>query len=328
MIEEYFRKQQESLLDEKLNLEKEYTKILNQIVETEKFIELLEEKSDPNFESFTPRDVNVKNRSEIKCLQETKKKLSEEKNTIKIRIDECRLKIEEFQTFLHSVREEKTKIEEERKVRQEQVLSNLDILKYVSCEKEQLTDKLKEAIVHPMSELIQKVKQINQFMNVDRERARLELQQLSSNMEVIESNISSLLDQSCSGEQFYDLTSCIDKYVTEYNQMHEENLQISYEIDNSGFKYELFIYQAIRNVLVAMIDDSVIKSTNMKVVVFSIGNENRFEIQIKIADSEVTEELKSILVHDNRINLYTNLLSVKINYDFDNRNEFVISFDY
>jgi hypothetical protein len=328
MIEEYFRKQQENLLDQKLNLEKEYTKILNQIVETEKFIELLEEKSDPNFESFTPRDVNVKNRSEIKSLQETKKKLSEEKNTIKIRIDECRLKIEEFQTFLHSVREEKTKIEEERKVRQEQVLSNLDILKYVSCEKEQLTDKFKEAIVNPMSELIQKVKQINQFMNLDRERARLELQQLSSNMEAIESNINSILDQSCTSEQFYNLTSYIDKYVTEYNQGHKENLQISYEIDSSGFKYESFIYQAIRNVLVAIIDDSVIKSTNMKVIVFPIGNENRFEIQIKIDDSEATEELKSILVHDNRINIYKNLLSVKINYDFDNRNEFVISFNY
>ena len=328
MIEEYFRKQQESLLDEKLNLEKEYTKILNQIVETEKFIELLEEKSDPNFESFTPRDVNVKNRSEIKCLQDTKKKLSEEKNTIKIRIEECRLKIEEFQTFLHSVREEKTKIEEERKIRQEQVLSNLDILKYVSCEKEQLTDKLKEAILYPMSELIQKVKQINQFMNVDRERARLELQQLSSNMEVIENNINSLLDQSCSSEQFYDLNSYIDKYVTEYNQVHEKKLQISYEIDNSGFQYESFINQAIRNMLIAIIGDCVIKSTNMKVVVFPIGNENRFEIQIKIGDSEVTKELESILVHDNRINIYTNLLSVKINFTFDNRNEFVVSFDY
>jgi hypothetical protein len=327
MIEEYFRKEQESLLDDKLKLEKDYTRIVNQIKETEKFIQLLEEKSDPNFESFTPREVNVKNRTEIKNLQDTKKTLLEEKNSIIRRIDECRCKIEEFQTFLHCVKEQKMELEKKKEIKKKQLISNLDILQYVSRERNNSIKVLNNSIIDPIMDINRKIERILQYIDLDRERAKIELQQICIGMEEIKSNFEVF---ACVGsiENDANMQQCIEKFIEKYRQNHEYDVKIFFDAESITISNNKSEYKEIRNILVFILEDIIVKDCILHISINSIDNICRFRITVKEIDNEESEKLQNILSNDIRIRMYTYLLSIVINYDSKDGNIFEISFSY
>ncbi len=61
MIKQYLENMMETILNENSKLEEKSAEVVFRIKEIDRFIEILEEKNDPNFESFTPREVNAKN---------------------------------------------------------------------------------------------------------------------------------------------------------------------------------------------------------------------------------------------------------------------------
>lgn len=77
MVITYLTKLQEEYLQEKLESEKELNRLQLKSRETEKFILLLEETNDPNYESFTPREVNSRNKKKILELEEEQKEIQE-----------------------------------------------------------------------------------------------------------------------------------------------------------------------------------------------------------------------------------------------------------
>lgn len=328
MIEEYFRKLQESLLNDKLNLEKDYTRIENQIMETEKFIDLLEEKSDPNFESFTPREVNVKNRSEIKGLLEEKKRLQKEKSNLKIKIEECKSKIEEFQSFLHCVKEEQIKLEQERKSRENLVVDNMEILNYVSCEKEKLLLIMSESILYPIVDMNQKINRIIQFVDIDRERAKLELQQLNEGMLVIEKDMKTIIDKSSVKIEDNSIKQYLVKVAEYYNQENDCDLQIEFNICENTIDYEVPILRTICNLLKKIIEDVVCKISKIRISITSGESMNEFVISMVLANMEDLVVLKNILSNDKGIYVYAQLLSISIDYKYDESRNFSVSFKY
>lgn len=328
MIEEYFRKQKESLLNDKLTLEKDHIRVDNQIMETVKFIDLLEEKSDPNFESFTPREVNVKNRNEIKDLQEELKKLQKEKNNLLVKIDECKSKIEEFDSFLHCVKKEKIKLEEEKQYRHAKVIDNLEILNYVSCENEKNALVITNSILNPIVDVNQKIKRITQFIDMDRERAKLELQQLGADMSVIENSIRIMLDQ----DRLENKNGGIEKYLTKvvehYNQENRCELHVELDINESTIDYEIPVLQAVCKMLKKIIEDMLNKNRNICITITPTENMNMFVISMKLVNLEDSVLIKSKLINDRYISIYTYLLSILIDYNYDESGNFIVSFKY
>ena len=65
MIREYLEKIQKELIDQKRETEKKIISLENTEKENIKFIELLDEINDPNYEAFTPRTVNARNKEKI-----------------------------------------------------------------------------------------------------------------------------------------------------------------------------------------------------------------------------------------------------------------------
>ena len=68
MVEEYIQKIYEELLKEEQNSAKRISDLQIHLKETQAMIHLLEETNDPNFESFTPRKVNSRNKQKIDDL--------------------------------------------------------------------------------------------------------------------------------------------------------------------------------------------------------------------------------------------------------------------
>ena len=75
--EEYIQKIYEELLKEEQNSAKRISDLQIHLKETQAMIHLLEETNDPNYESFTPRKVNSRNKQKIDELHAEMKELEE-----------------------------------------------------------------------------------------------------------------------------------------------------------------------------------------------------------------------------------------------------------
>ena len=69
----------------------------------DELIELLEETSDPNYESFSPRNVNAKNKMKIQELQDEKKQIQNDLEQKYKLCDEYTVKLEELHDVFNSV---------------------------------------------------------------------------------------------------------------------------------------------------------------------------------------------------------------------------------
>lgn len=152
MTKAYLEKIKTHLVEEKSSLEKRKSNLENTIAENEKFTELLDESNDPNFESFTPRTVNGRNKEKIKQLNHEQKELIKEKEQIEEHILFINVQLEECQKVLqYEYEQEKIKIEEQDHV------------------------KLNEDTVQKLTDILQKLRLSLEVIDVDTQRCRLEL---------------------------------------------------------------------------------------------------------------------------------------------------------
>lgn len=69
MVTAYLEEIHQKLLEQKQSLEHEITKIKYEMEEDKQFIRVLDDKTDHNFESLSPRIINEKNKTKINELQ-------------------------------------------------------------------------------------------------------------------------------------------------------------------------------------------------------------------------------------------------------------------
>ena len=73
MVEKYLEDIRNILLNQKKSLEHKINELNHMIEEDKQFIRILDEKTDANFESLTPRVINNKNKEKIAELQNSMK---------------------------------------------------------------------------------------------------------------------------------------------------------------------------------------------------------------------------------------------------------------
>ena len=66
MVVSYLEKTKEEFFETKTSLTEELTAVQNHYKENLKMIQLLEDSNDPNYESFTPREVNSYNKEKLR----------------------------------------------------------------------------------------------------------------------------------------------------------------------------------------------------------------------------------------------------------------------
>lgn len=141
MVRQYLEKYQKSLLKEKADCEEEYEKTDQKIKSNLKFREILAQKSDPDYEAFTPHVVHPREKEKISELKVEEEKLRKRKDELKTRITELEGKLDE----LKSVITEALETEKQQERIQNWDTSGMDdpdmlITKLELCEKIALVD--------------------------------------------------------------------------------------------------------------------------------------------------------------------------------------------
>lgn len=111
MVVSYLEKIREKLQEERINIHSSITLANNEYRENVEFIKLLEENNDPNFESFTPRQVNGFNKRKITELQESQKNLEQRIEELKSELNRIDEELEELTNVIRVAKENKRALE-------------------------------------------------------------------------------------------------------------------------------------------------------------------------------------------------------------------------
>ncbi len=177
MLRSYFEKIKERELVEKIKLEKKSSYLKNRIKEIDRFIEILTEKCDPNYDSFTPRQGDIKNKDKILELTKEKEKINicmiENENQIKVNEDNLK-ELENIMSYIENMELEKQK-EEQNDLSEEE--EETEFILDDTHEKES-EDKYLKCKIEKIEQIVKKIESAILFIDVDRNRSKIEFYNL------------------------------------------------------------------------------------------------------------------------------------------------------
>lgn len=172
MVNEYLEKIQNHFLKEKVDIEKNINSLQIHLKENVELIKLLEENSDPNYASFSPRELNPKNKEKIKELEEERKSIEVQIKEEQKKYNECLEKIQEISEVIDSLGESNA----------EQDFSNIDIEAYrlslletQENERQRISRELHDSTVQNLTSMVHKVELCSKLVEMDPIRCKLEL---------------------------------------------------------------------------------------------------------------------------------------------------------
>ena len=184
MVISYLEKLQDTHTQEKYEIEKRLSELEIHLKENIEFIKLLEETNDPNYESFTPREVNSKNKAKIRELQEEQKKIRESLEEEKIFYAECKERLEELTEVIAQAKKDKESS-------QEDALNNesyrTTLLETQENERQRISRELHDYTVQNLTSLVHKTELCSKLVEMDPIRCKLELNIMTKTLrEIIE----------------------------------------------------------------------------------------------------------------------------------------------
>lgn len=179
MVVSYLEKLQSEYMQEKFNAEKELSDLQIHLRENIEFIKLLEETNDPNYESFTPREVNSKNKKRILELREEQKAIQEAIDQQKSYLEECKQKLEELMRVLGEAKKAMT---EAGKDILDSETYRITLLETQENERQRISRELHDYTVQNLTSLVHKTELCSKLVEMDPVRCKLELSMMSKTL--------------------------------------------------------------------------------------------------------------------------------------------------
>ncbi len=187
MVIAFLEKLQNEYLEERTKSEREIGKIQLCMEENLKLISMLEEHGDPHYESFTPREVNGKNKKKILELMEEQMLLQSAFDSESEKMLEYEKKLTELSHVIKAARQTIS-----RKKRNAQYTVNSEsylvtFLEMQENERRRISRDLHDSSVQSLTGLIHKTELCGKLIGLDPVRCKLELNTVSKTLrEVIE----------------------------------------------------------------------------------------------------------------------------------------------
>lgn len=173
MVKTYLEKLQSDFLEEKVTLEKEINDLQIRVKENVEFVRLLEENNDTAYASFSPREVNPKNKVKIQELNKEKKEMEKQLEQLQEQYAGCVGKLQELSEVLHSLQLSTT--EQKLPTAAEREKYRLTILETQENERQRISRELHDSTVQNLTSMVHKVELCSKLLEMDPIRCKLEL---------------------------------------------------------------------------------------------------------------------------------------------------------
>jgi len=174
MICEYLEKLHGEYLEEKINIDKTMFNLQVQLKENMEFIKLLEESTDVAYESFSPRDINSKNKSQAQELRLKQREILHDIDNVKLEQDSIAHKIDELNSVI--------KIAKSNIIKTEESISDtygITLLEIQENERQRISRELHDSTVQNLTGIVHKAELCSKLIDIDPIRCKLELTMMS-----------------------------------------------------------------------------------------------------------------------------------------------------
>ena len=182
MVCSYLEKLQEEYLEEKISIDKSMANLQVQLKENIEFIKLLEENTDASYESFSPREMNSKNKQQIQDLKEKQKEIIIEIDEVKEKQSDIMQKVDELNSVLKVARSSASKLEEIETSEKEELdndVYRITLLETQEKERQRISRELHDSTVQNLTSLVHKTELCSKLIDMDPIRCKLELTMMS-----------------------------------------------------------------------------------------------------------------------------------------------------
>ena len=178
MVKEYLEKTRQKFVDKKAALTEKEKELHLHIRENIEFIRMLEEESDPTYESFSPRKVNSYNQNKIVELKGEQKILTEQLNEVRKELYDLNVDIYEIDSVI-KVESEKIANENTIKDNDANPKYKITILQTQESERQRIARDLHDTTVQSLTSLVHKSELCKKLVDIDPLRCKLELSSMS-----------------------------------------------------------------------------------------------------------------------------------------------------
>lgn len=182
MVISYLEKLQQQYEQEKFDAEKELNNLEIHLRENIEFIKLLDETNDPNYESFTPREVNSKNKTKIRELKETQQEIKESIANAKIACSECEQRLQELNAVIFQAKRERALSKQDDL---DHEVYRTTILETQENERQRISRELHDYTVQNLTSLVHKTELCTKLVDMDPIRCKLELNVMTKTLREI-----------------------------------------------------------------------------------------------------------------------------------------------
>ncbi len=228
MVREYLEKLRKKYSEERKKLLEEKTLLNNRLKENTKLIQLLEETNDPNYESFTPRDVNSHNRERICELQTEQKTVTEQLDDLETALYEVECDLDELDSMMKVIKEKEKSVTESD-------INKLALLEVQEKERQRIARDLHDSTVQNLTSLLHKSELCARLIELDPIRCKLELSSLNKTLrDVIDDtrNLIFNLRPMSFDDIGFDVT--VEHYLDKL--MHHSNVRFTYKTEGEPYK--------------------------------------------------------------------------------------------
>ena len=170
MVKEYLERTKQEYVEQKLMIQKDIVSCQNRMKENAKFMEILEDTNDPNYDAFTPRETNSFNRKKIVELQDNQKMEFDHLSSLQDELQIVENKIDEISNVMKEFKIDSTRLSS-IDFRMNQLRTDDRQMHRFSQELTEQSENTAEQVDHHMD-------LCNQLIDVDPERAKMELSEI------------------------------------------------------------------------------------------------------------------------------------------------------
>lgn len=183
MVISYLEKTKEEFFETKASLVEELTAVQNHYKENLKLIQMLEDNNDPNFESFTPREVNSYNKEKLKELEDEQKDIAVQLQNLRTCISDIDCKIEEVVSVIKVAKGDfSSTLDNNLHVNDVEDDLKVVVLQSVEGERQRIARDLHDTTVQNLTSLVHKSELCIKLIDMDPIRCRLELSTLGKTL--------------------------------------------------------------------------------------------------------------------------------------------------
>lgn len=279
MVCSYLEKLQNEYLQEKQQIEKEITNLEIRLKENIEFIKLLEESSDPNYESFTPREVHSKNKDKINELKLEQKEIFETLDHMKLSYDESVKKLDEIGSVIKVAKSSQISKDEH-----EQTMDNeyyrLTLLETQENERQRISRELHDSTVQSLTSLVHKTELCSKLLEMDPVRCKLELMMMSRTLREIINDMRHMI-YNLRPMSFDDIGLDITIERTLDKIRNEETKNISFSVEGEPYQIKPVIGITILRIVQEACNNAVKYADASIISVKLVYKENEIIISIE-----------------------------------------------